>query len=101
METIEIPAKILGWMLTNDNWWDIICGGAFGVNNQMRREILLALVRDRMYSLAFVLLKTHGDCRAVEQAIAGAAAGFADEAFIRRFLTDIAERLDEQEKTGP
>lgn len=90
---MDVHSQIIGWMMLNDDRWNIICGGSYGVDDACRREILLKLVEDFMYVLALVLLKTHGAEQSAERAVMRATADFADEPFLQAFLTNVAHYL--------
>lgn len=87
------PNQFMEWMFNIGNWWDIICGNDCNASNKLLHEILQKLIDDSMYELAFVLLKTHEANRTIEYAMSKAVSDFADEQFMKNYLSNIANHL--------
>lgn len=87
------PSQTLSWIFENNSRWEIICGDTRGIDDAERREILLHLIDNRLYSFAFVLLTTHGYLQSVHHAIAKSIDKFTDEQCIKAFLADVAENM--------
>lgn len=93
---MNIPSQILPWIYERSTWWSIICGAGFNVSDNLLKEILLKLIEESRYELAFVLLKTHESNRSIEYAVTRAIANFADETFMKNYLLDVANHLGTQ-----